>query len=90
MEAGAQVMEHAHESFQVTIVLKGSIKLGVENSGETILKPGEYIVIPPRTKHWALASETAVILDINAPFTEDRRKLVEKLGGCKDSAQHYT
>ncbi len=83
IEAKASVPQHSHESAQITVVLDGSLLLGIEGAGEKVLRKGDYVVIPPRTSHWATTETGAVVLDINAPFTEDRRVLVEKLGGCK-------
>ena len=83
IEPGARVPPHKHESLQVTIVLDGSLILGVEGLGEKIMGKGDYLVIPPRVEHWATSNSGARVLDINAPLTADRLELVKKLGGCK-------
>ena len=77
---GTEVPRHSHESDQVTIVLEGRLILGVEGKGEKTLGPGDYEVIPSRTPHWAKALEDSTVLDINAPLTGDRARLLERLG----------
>ena len=83
IEPGARVPPHQHESVQVTIVLEGSLALGVEGLGERVLSKGDYLVIPRRAKHWASSGPGARVLDINAPLTKDRLEMVNKLGGCR-------
>ena len=77
---GTVVPRHSHESDQVTIVLEGRLVLGVEGRGERTLGPGDYEVIPSRTPHWARALEDSLVLDVNAPLTGDRARLLERLG----------
>ena len=83
IEPGARVPPHQHESIQVTIVLDGSLILGVEGLGERALSKGDYLVIPRGANHWASSDAGARVLDINAPLTRDRLEMANKLGGCR-------
>ena len=80
LERGAVGPRHRHDSLQVSIVLGGRLLLGIEGRGEEALGPGEYRVIPAGAWHWARALEDAIVLDVNAPLTSDRRRLAEALG----------
>ncbi|NOZ88684.1 MAG: cupin domain-containing protein [Crenarchaeota archaeon] len=80
LEEGAVVPRHSHPSVQLTVVLRGRLRLLLEGRGELVLGPGGYVVVPPGVGHEAVALEETVVLDANAPLTEDRRRLLEKLG----------
>jgi len=75
---GARVPRHSHPSVQVTVVLRGRLRLETP-TWSRVLGPGEYAVVPPGVEHWAEALEETVVLDINAPLTEDRAALLERL-----------
>jgi len=81
LEPGATVPRHRHDSLQISFCSKGLARLLVGDK-EVLMSPGSYQVIPPGVEHEAKALEETVIIDINSPFTEDRRELVRKLGGC--------
>ncbi|MCE4626000.1 MAG: cupin domain-containing protein [Desulfurococcales archaeon] len=82
LEEGAEVPRHVHNSNQVTVVLEGSIVLGVEGLGEKILSAGEYMYIPPGKAHWAKSPYgVARVLDINWPTTPERAELYREIGG---------
>jgi len=81
LDPGAEVPRHSHESTQVTVVLDGELDLWIEGAGWSRLARGQYRVIPPSTPHSARAGGGgALVLDVNSPVTEDRRRLAEKLG----------
>lgn len=82
LEEGSVVPRHSHESSQMTIVLDGLLVFGVEGSGERLLRPGDYVLVPEGVEHWARAVRASVVLDLNWPVTRDRLELAEKLGGC--------
>jgi quercetin dioxygenase-like cupin family protein len=79
LQQGAAVPRHSHQALQITFCVRGKLRLRVGGS-EHILEPGSYIVIEPGTEHEAYAIEETLVVDVNAPLTEDRRSLVEKLG----------
>ncbi|MET1102144.1 MAG: cupin domain-containing protein [Pyrodictiaceae archaeon] len=66
----------------LTFCLKGELKLVLGDGRELVMKPGDYALIPACLGHGALALEEAIVVDFNALFTEDRKSLVEELGGC--------
>lgn len=81
LEKNARVPRHKHGSLQISFCSKGRLKLVLGDDRELVLKPGDYALIPPGLEHEAIALEETIVVDVNAPFTEDRRSLVEKLGG---------
>jgi len=79
LRRGARVPRHSHPSVQVTVVLRGRLRLETP-SWVRVLGPGVYAVVPPGVEHWGEALEDTVVLDINAPLTPDRARLLERLG----------
>ncbi len=82
LDEGSEVPRHSHSSSQLTILLEGLLLFGVEGKGERVLRPGDYVIVPGGTVHWARALRASVVLDLNWPLTPERRELAEKLGGC--------
>jgi quercetin dioxygenase-like cupin family protein len=82
LEKGAVVPRHSHTSLQVSFCRRGLLELKIGDK-TVVMKPGDLQVIPPGVEHEARALEETVVVDINAPFTEDRKGLVEKLRGCQ-------
>ncbi|RUM47355.1 MAG: cupin domain-containing protein [Hyperthermus sp.] len=80
LKKDSTIPAHRHDSTQLTIVLKGSIILGVEGRGEQRLEAGSLLVIEPGRLHWGRALEDSLVIDVNAPLTSDRREIAEKLG----------
>ena len=79
---GAMVPRHSHESLQISFCVKGRMELVIGNE-KVLMTPGSYRVIPPRVEHEARALEETVVVDVNSPLTEDRKELIERLGGCR-------
>ncbi|MET1101106.1 MAG: cupin domain-containing protein [Pyrodictiaceae archaeon] len=82
LEKNARVPRHKHGSVQVSFCSQGRMELILGDGRRIVMGPGDYHVIPAGLEHEALAIEKTRVVDVNAPFTEDRRSLVEKLGGC--------
>jgi len=88
IDAGASVPSHAHGGVQFTFVLSGLLSLVIGES-KVLLGPGSYAVIPAGVEHSALALEDSHVVDVNSPLTEDRKSLVERLGGCPGSLEGW-
>ena len=84
LEKGATVPPHSHECLQISFCVKGRLELRI-GSESIIMTPGNYRVIPPGAVHEARALEESIVVDVNTPFTRDREKLVDALGGCRAS-----
>ncbi len=82
LEPGARVPRHSHEGLQISFCARGRMELVIGDE-KVVMTPGDYRVIPPGVEHEARALEETVIVDVNSPLTEDRRELVERLGGCR-------
>ncbi len=70
LRKGAQVPEHSHENEQITYILEGALRFGLEGR-EIIVRAGEVLVIPSNTPHSAEALEDTVDLDIFCPPRAD-------------------
>ena len=82
LEPGARVPRHSHEGLQISFCARGRMELVIGDE-KVVMTPGDYRVIPPGVEHEARALEETVIVDVNSPLTEDRKELVERLGGCR-------
>ena len=67
---GAHVPLHSHHNEQVTYILEGALKFGL-NGEEVVVRAGEVLCIPPNVPHQAVALEDTVDLDIFTPPRED-------------------
>ena len=67
---GAVAARHSHPHEQIVMMIDGKLRLAVGDA-ETIMAPGDIIVIPPNVPHEAQALEDTVVLDIFSPPRED-------------------
>lgn len=70
IKRGGIVPRHSHRSEQYTMILSGALKF-VFDDGETVVRPGEVLVIPAHVPHAAEALEDTVDIDFFAPRRED-------------------
>lgn len=70
LKTGARVPMHEHYHEQVSHVVEGALKFFIEG-GETIVRAGEILCIPPHLPHEVIALEDSVALDIFNPPRED-------------------
>jgi quercetin dioxygenase-like cupin family protein len=70
LKKGCVVPLHSHHNEQVTYILEGTLKFGL-NDEEIIVRAGEVLCIPPNVPHEAVALEDTVDLDIFTPPRED-------------------
>jgi quercetin dioxygenase-like cupin family protein len=70
LKKGCVVPLHSHHNEQITYILEGSLKFGL-NDEEVIVRAGEVLCIPPNVPHDAVALEDTVDLDIFTPPRED-------------------
>ena len=69
-DAGAQGASHTHPHTQCSYVLSGVFSYAVEGE-ETILKPGDSIVVPGGCEHGTVCLEKGVLLDVFTPARLD-------------------
>ncbi len=50
---------HTHTYDEVRWILEGEILIGTEE-GEFLLKPGDVMIVPAQTRHWARVGEKGV------------------------------
>jgi unsaturated pyranuronate lyase len=67
---GAVAARHSHPHEQIVMMIEGKLRLAVGDA-ETIMAPGDIVVIPPNVPHEAQALEDTVVLDIFSPPRED-------------------
>jgi quercetin dioxygenase-like cupin family protein len=67
---GAEVPFHTHLHEQSSYILKGSLKLIIENN-EVILTEGMAGIVPPNVMHKAVALEDTVDINSFTPIRED-------------------
>ena len=70
LKKGCVVPLHSHHNEQVTYILEGALKFGL-NGEEVVVRAGEVLCIPPNVPHQAVALEDTVDLDIFTPPRED-------------------
>ena len=70
LQANAAVASHSHENEQVTTIERGALKFFMDG-GETIVKAGESLIIPPHVPHGVVALEDTIAVDVFAPRRED-------------------
>jgi quercetin dioxygenase-like cupin family protein len=70
LKKGCMVPEHSHHNEQITYVLEGALKFGIDGK-EIVVNAGEVLTIPPNMPHWAEALADTVDLDIFHPPRAD-------------------
>src|SRR5271163_640956 len=70
LKKGCLVPEHSHHNEQISYVVEGALKFGIDGR-EIVVREGEVLLIPPNMPHSAVALEDAVSLDIFDPPRAD-------------------
>jgi len=70
LKKGCIVPEHSHHNEQITYILEGALKFGIDGK-EIVVNAGEVLTIPPNMPHWAEALVDTVDLDIFNPPRAD-------------------
>jgi quercetin dioxygenase-like cupin family protein len=70
LKKGCLVPEHSHHNEQITYILEGALKFGIDGK-EIVVNAGEVLTIPPDMPHWAEALEDTIDLDIFNPPRAD-------------------
>jgi quercetin dioxygenase-like cupin family protein len=70
LKKGCVVPEHAHESEQITCVMKGALQFHIGGQ-EIIVRENELLHIPSHTPHAAFALEDTFELDVFSPIRQD-------------------
>ena len=66
----AVVPLHHHEHEQISSVLSGALQFEMEGK-ETVLRPGEVLLIPSDVPHRVVALEDSLALDVFSPIRTD-------------------
>ena len=67
---GAVVPTHQHESEQLSYIVEGALKFGLEGK-EIVVRKGEVLHIPSNVPHMAVALEDTLDLDVFSPIRVD-------------------
>ncbi len=67
---GARGAVHTHPHTQMSYVLSGRFSYSIEGE-ETLLGPGDSIVVPSGLPHGTLCLEEGILLDVFTPMRED-------------------
>jgi quercetin dioxygenase-like cupin family protein len=70
LKKGCVVPEHSHHNEQITYILEGALKFGIDGK-EIVVNAGEVLTIPPNMPHSAEALADTVDLDIFNPPRAD-------------------
>ncbi len=70
LKKGCMVPEHSHHNEQITYILEGALKFGIDGK-EIVVNAGEVLTIPPNMPHSAEALVDTVDLDIFNPPRAD-------------------
>jgi quercetin dioxygenase-like cupin family protein len=70
LKKGCHVPMHSHHNEQITYILEGALKFGIDGD-EITVHAGEVLCIPPNMPHEAFAIEDTVDLDIFTPPRAD-------------------
>lgn len=70
LKKGCIVPEHSHQNEQVSYIMEGALKFGIDGK-EIVLAAGEVLTIPPNMPHNAEALEDTVSLDVFSPPRAD-------------------
>lgn len=69
-ETGSEGAPHSHPHTQMSYVLSGSFRYGIEGES-VILNPGDSVVVPGGLVHSTVCLEKGVLLDVFTPMRED-------------------
>ena len=69
-EKGARGTVHTHPHTQCSYVLSGVFSYSVEGE-ESILKPGDSVIVPGGSAHGTVCLEAGVLLDVFTPCRQD-------------------
>jgi len=70
LKKGSYVPKHSHVNEQITYILEGALKFGIDGR-EITVSAGQVLCIPPHMPHDALALEDTVDLDVFNPPRAD-------------------
>src|SRR5258707_3632124 len=70
LKKGCIVPEHSHHNEQISYIVEGALKFGIDGK-EIVVSEGEVLIIPPNMPHSAEALADAVSLDIFNPPRAD-------------------
>jgi quercetin dioxygenase-like cupin family protein len=70
LKKGSHVPLHSHHNEQITYVLEGALKFGIDGD-EIVVRAGEVLCIPPNMPHEAFALEDTIDLDVFSPPRAD-------------------
>jgi quercetin dioxygenase-like cupin family protein len=70
LQLHAVVPEHSHHNEQITTIERGALKFFIDG-GETILRAGETLTIPPHVPHGVEALEDTIAVDVFSPRRDD-------------------
>lgn len=70
LKKGCVVPKHSHHNEQITYILEGALKFGIDGK-EIVVNAGEVLTIPPNMPHSAEALADTVDLDIFNPSRAD-------------------
>ncbi len=70
LKKGCVVPAHSHHNEQITYILEGALKFGIDGK-EIVVNAGEVLTIPPNMPHWAEALADTIDLDIFHPPRAD-------------------
>ena len=70
LKKGCMVPEHSHHNEQLSYVVQGALRFGIDGK-ELVVSEGEVLIIPPNMPHWAEALADCVSLDIFNPPRAD-------------------
>ena len=70
LKKGCLVPEHSHHNEQISYLVEGALKFGIDGK-EIVVSEGEVLIIPPNMPHSAEALTDAVSLDIFNPPRAD-------------------
>jgi quercetin dioxygenase-like cupin family protein len=70
LKRGGIVPRHAHESEQITQVLRGVLKFAIEGR-EIVVRGGEVLCIPGWVEHEVEVLEDASVIDVFSPVRQD-------------------
>jgi quercetin dioxygenase-like cupin family protein len=71
MKKGYIVDRHSHPNEQITLVLRGALRLDFETGESCVLHDGEFVVVPPGLVHWGVVLEDTVDFDAFVPPRSD-------------------
>ncbi len=71
MRKGYIVDRHSHPNEQITLVLRGALRLDFETGESYVLRDGEFIVVPPNLVHWGEVLEETIDFDAFSPPRSD-------------------